>query len=100
MLGVDRRAAECEPGDDVRLRLAGSLRPGTFLLLRGGAPGRPHAVCERLLLEDDDPAPAELRRGPVAQQALPAGGPGDRRGLVRPGRTTDEERSRDGERSR
>ena len=72
VLGLDRGAAECEPRDHGLLGGTYSGRPGTFLLLGRNTARRGHPCGERGLVEHDDPAPAELSRRPVAEQALPA----------------------------
>ena len=72
VLGLDRRPVEREPGEHVALRAARRRRPGALLLLGGDAARRGDTRGERRLREHDDPAPAELRRRPVAEQALPA----------------------------
>ena len=88
MLGLDRDAAEREAREDFALIGLRGKRPGPLLILGGDATRRRDPRRERRLREDDDPAPAELRRGPVAEQALPARRAPDR--LIGPARSADE----------
>ncbi len=99
MLGVDGGTAEGEPRDDVRLRLVRRPRPRPLLLLRRLPAGGAHPVCQGAPVEDDDPAPAELRRRPVAEQSLPPGGTGRPRRVVCTGCPADEQRRSESQRN-
>ena len=95
VLGLDRSALEREPREHLALRRPRGGRPGALLLLGGDAACRGDTAREGRLREDDDPAATELRRGPVAEQALPPGR--GSLGLVGAARTRDEQQRSDRE---
>ena len=73
MLGLDRRAVEGESPDYDPLRVASTGRPGPLLLLGCDAAGRRDLAGQRGLREHDEPPASELRRRPIAEEALPTG---------------------------
>ena len=73
MLRLDRRSLEGEPREHLALRGARGGRPGALLLLGGHPACGGDATRQGRLGEHDDPAASQLRRRPIAEQALPAG---------------------------
>ena len=81
MFGLDRSSAGGEFRDHGALAAACNGSPSALLFLGCDTAGCGNLRRQGRFREHDDPAPAQLGRRPVAEEALPAGG--TRHGIVR-----------------